>query len=179
MTTSSLYDSRGFLFVPKVIIESVDQCWNRSDIDKFGLWFNLDVNKTLTMKKIVSCIRLTNGFYKLIFSFDKHLKSDPKVLSEPEVQNAFADQFSYNIGWWVSSFKVRSIIITEIDIILPPFGEYLGLEKTLREVTLEENIILTLHTGITIDIPDGDIKNNISYIHQQLMELNKKDIGNN
>ncbi len=89
------------------------------------------------------------------------------------------DNLTYSIAWWYKTFQMNQIMVTEVEITLPPLGEYLQLQEKLEACMQEYGVTVLIFTGTTIKIPNRDVASNLDYIKKQIKEFNKKDFKGN
>lgn len=103
-------------------------------------------------------IKKDDGFYRLILPF-RHM-IDPsylKALSLKKQRREIIESIEYEIGFVTQSCKLSGIMVDEIEIIMPPFSEYLNVSEELRDNYTERNIKLSVSIGRTVNL-DVDLE---------------------
>lgn len=125
------------------------------------------------------CIRSDDHFYKLIFIYSGELPEKTEELIRGKTAGKMCKEIGYTMGYLEESWKGRGMTINQVQIILPPRGEYLLLKDALHEGFMEKGQLLSVEVGVFIPIPDGDVRSNIDDIDAKFIELGNKDYGNN
>lgn len=125
------------------------------------------------------CIRSDDHFYKLIFIYSGELPEKTEELIRGETAKKIRTEIGFTMGYLEDSWKKRGMTVSQVQIILPPRGEYLLLRDSLLQTFLEEGYLLLVEVGVFIPIPDGDLRSNIEDIDEKFTELRNKDYGNN
>jgi hypothetical protein len=125
------------------------------------------------------CIQSTDHYYRLVASYlDRSSSISIQSLSE-EAKRNITKNIAFSIGQLVRSCNDCSIAVNQVEIILPPQGEYLDLQNRLKDVLIDEGIEFTISVGVRIIIPNTKFKKNIDKIEEQLKNFAQKDFGNN
>jgi hypothetical protein len=135
--------------------------------------------KYIIMYSQVLCIRLKNASHKITLIIDGPLTTKIGVISETKTQQALVDNITYSVAWWWKTFEMNQVTVTEVEIILPPLGEYLQLQEKVETLMLQEGVSISVFVGTTIKIPNSDVASNISTIKKQIKDFRKKDFKDN
>lgn len=127
----------------------------------------------------IFCVRSKDNFFKLILFFNHKLLPSQEDLRKQDITHKVAYSIIIDIGWLHAACKENNILINEIEIIVPPFGEYLDLENRLRDLLIEKGVVLSLTIGLSMSIPKRNIGRISKHIDTQLKTLIKKDSGSN
>lgn len=128
----------------------------------------------------VICTKLPLNSYKITFIVDGNVTTDIKKLSDLNLQKAILENFWYAIAWWKGALSKQGLLVSEVDIILPPLGEYLRMGEYFKNTfSIYDGVAVNVLEGVFVNIPNKDISNNIDRIDKQIKELGKKSFGMN
>ncbi len=130
-----------------------------------------------TSFETVYCVRQPNQFFKIILPYTKSLPASIPVIIKNEDMRGFEKELLHIIGFLAGSCVRKGIIVEEIEIILPPMGEYLFLQEKLQGILNNEGHKFSVSIGLQIDLPNTKLED--IDIDMQLDLLSKKNAGNN
>lgn len=121
-------------------------------------------------KLVIICTRILGG-YKLTICINEKLPPTKKLFEKTFRGKLLATIFN-NTDRWISKCRDKGILITEIELILPPLLEYADLERDLRPFFMKNNITFSIAIGLQISAE----KNNEQYFWDEgLIMLNKRN----
>lgn len=100
----------------------------------------------------VFCLASTDHFYKLILPYTRAIPENIKDLVAEETRIKIGKNISYDIGFLIATCDARGMVVKEIELILPPLGEYLAMQPRYEAMYREEGKVFTVSIGVQIPI---------------------------
>ena len=112
----------------------------------------------------VSIIDLGNGFSKAIYTFNFPENLPMGYFMQKKVISTIIGMVVYLNGYFGIALKENNLLLSEVEVIIPPIAEYMNLENKLKHIILNHSPgnskvkKFSVSKGVTISIPSTDGK---------------------